>query len=209
MSSECPPIFSDTSNVLQNLAPQREWNFWWTKCRKKLQNQGEAASVNFRSTAVFCRLPSGYSEFLKIQWWRHRAGSTPPSGTSRTHLKGSSFRVRFLFQNRCKGVEGAAAQSDSPVDCRDRGRPRRAVRAASRPPLPAPAKKHCVCSAFFSLQFRCSEAAVQMRLRRSYEIGAGRLPIVFYNSITTAQQSHHLRSNHHCCEAASSLAKQS
>ena len=84
----------------------------------------------------------------------------PLPAPRKTHLKSNRFRVRFLFRNRCKGVEGAAAQSDSPVDCRDRGRPRRAVRAANRPPLPAPGKKHCRSSAFFSLQFRCSEAAV-------------------------------------------------
>ena len=51
------------------------------------------------------------------------------------------FFVCFLQKGE-RGIEGAAAQSDSPVDCRDRGRPRRAVRAASRSPSSPPEKRH-------------------------------------------------------------------
>jgi len=40
-----------------------------------------------------------------------------------------------------KGLEGAAAQSGLPVDVRDRGRPRRVVRAANRVPIQSLAKQ--------------------------------------------------------------------
>ena len=70
-------------------------------------------------------------------------------------------------------------------------------------------KKHCVCSAFFSLQFRCSFAAVMMRLRRSYEIGACgcRSFLSLHNdcaavSSLAACGNHNLRSNHPCSAAA-------
>ena len=55
----------------------------------------------------------GRRDGLKIRWWRHRVGSSPTTGTNK---KGIASAVPFLFiRNAWVGLEGRAAQSNSPV----------------------------------------------------------------------------------------------
>ncbi len=84
-----------------------------------------------------------------------------------------------------------------------------------RPPLPAPGKKHCRSSAFFSLQFTAMSFAAR-NVMRSAPAAADRfchsIPAAKRHLndcaaiITAAKQHHHLRSNHNYSEAVSSLA---
>ena len=147
-------------------------------CRSVFKREQRAScfSLNYALFFVFCmafrlKLFSKGCAFACIgrtlSGIQEVRGSIPLISTREKYLQKSGyfFFVCFLQKGE-RGIEGAAAQSDSPVDCRDRGRPRRAVRAARRPPLPAPEKKHCRSSAFFSLQFRCSEAVSSLAAPR-------------------------------------------
>ena len=91
----------------------------------------------------------GRRDGLKIRWWRHRVGSSPTTGTNK---KGNRVSGSFLFiWNAWVGLEGRAAQSNSPVDCCDRERPS-ARRRANRVPPPAP-EKSTSSEVLFSTKF--------------------------------------------------------
>ena len=83
-------------------------------------------------------------------WHSRGKGFDPPHLHQREVLAEKQVLLFFVcfLQKGTRGIEEGAVQSDSPVDCRDRDRPSRAVRGASRspssPPEKASAKSRCL-----------------------------------------------------------------